>query len=197
MSEQTSSRSVGRYVVAAIPLVLFLALALIFFKQLNSGNDPNKLPSVLINKVAPDFPTEPLSGLKNDGVQLPSISRELISGRVVLVNVWASWCVPCRAEHPILTQLAEIRKDLLMVGINYKDKTENARRFLGALGNPFDAVGVDKAGRTSIDWGVYGVPETFVVDGQGVIRLKHVGPLTPRAVSESLMPAIRAAAAGG
>ena len=93
MSEQTSSRPVGKYVVAAIPLVLFLALAFIFFKQLNSGIDPNKLPSVLINKAAPNFPTEPLLGLKINGVQLPPISKKLIVNKVVLVNVWASWCV--------------------------------------------------------------------------------------------------------
>jgi cytochrome c biogenesis protein CcmG/thiol:disulfide interchange protein DsbE len=192
MSEQTSSIPVGRYLVAAIPLVLFLALAFIFFKQLNSGNDPNKLPSVLINKVAPDFPTEPLLGLKNDGAQLPSISKELISGKVVLVNVWASWCVPCRIEHPILTRLAEIRKDLLMVGINYKDKNPNALRFLGGLGNPYAAVSIDPNGSASIDWGVYGIPETFILNKSGTIIHKHVGPINEAVLVQKIMPIIDA-----
>ena len=190
MNERASRRPVSRYVVAAIPLILFLALAFIFFKQLNSGNDPNKLPSVLIDKAAPDFPTEPLLGLKNEGKQLPSISREIISGKVVLVNVWASWCVPCRTEHPILTRLAEIRKDLLMVGINYKDKNPNALRFLGSLGNPYAAVSIDPNGSASIDWGVYGIPETFILNKSGIIVHKHVGPINEAVLIQKIMPVI-------
>ena len=192
MSEQTSTTPVSKYVVAAIPLLLFLALALIFFKQLNSGVDPNKLPSVLIDKAAPDFPTQPLSGLKKDGAQLPAISRELVAGRVVLVNVWASWCVPCRAEHPFLTHLAKIRENLLMVGINYKDKNPNALRFLGGLGNPYQAVSIDPTGSASIDWGVYGIPETFILNKSGMIIHKHVGPINEAVLVKKIMPIIDA-----
>jgi len=192
MSKSTSPRPLGRYLIAAIPLVLFLALALIFFKQLNSGNDPNKLPSVLINRDAPNFPTEPLSGLKHNGAQLPAITKQMISGKVVLVNVWASWCVPCRAEHPILTRLAEVRKDLLMVGINYKDKNPNALRFLGGLGNPYAAVSIDPNGAASIDWGVYGIPETFILGKSGKIVYKHVGPISEAVLIEKIIPVIDA-----
>ena len=95
-----------------------------------------------------------------------------------MVNVWASWCAPCRIEHPLLMELAK-RTDIALFGINYKDEPENAARFLGTLGQPFAAVGMDRDGRAAVDWGVYGVPETFIVDGQGIIRYKHIGPLTP------------------
>ncbi len=192
MSEHVSKNPVGKYVVAAIPLVLFLALAFIFYKQLSSGIDPNKLPSVLINKAAPSFPTEPLLGLKNNGVQLPPISKELIANKVVLVNVWASWCVPCRNEHPVLTRLAEIRKNLLMVGINYKDKNPNALRFLGGLGNPYAAVSIDPNGSASIDWGVYGIPETFILNKSGTIVYKHVGPINEAILIQKILPIIDA-----
>ena len=115
---------------------------------------------------------------------------------MTLVNVWASWCVPCRDEHPLLTELAKDGRFRLF-GINYKDAEDNARRFLGRYGNPFDAVGVDANGRVGIDWGVYGVPETFVVDDAGRIVYKHVGPLTLQSISERLMPEIEKARDGG
>ena len=113
---------------------------------------------------------------------------------MTLVNVWASWCAPCRQEHPVLLGLTGDDR-FVLAGLNYKDRPENARRFLGELGNPFRAIGVDKSGRTAIDWGVYGVPETFLVGRDGTILYKHVGPLTPAAVAEELMPAVERALA--
>ena len=195
MSEETSPNPLRTYLIAAIPLALFLALAIIFYKQLVSGISPNDLPSVLIDLPAPDFPAEPLVGLKVDGVQVPAISKELTAGKVVVVNVWASWCVPCRQEHPVITRLAEQKKEILLVGINYKDKTLNALRFLGGLGNPYAAVSVDPKGVASIDWGVYGIPETFIVDRTGTIIYKHVGPINDALLDGKIIPIIDGALA--
>ncbi len=116
----------------------------------------------------------------------------LPGGKLTLVNVWGSWCVPCRQEHPLLMEIAEDER-IRVVGLNYKDQPENARRFLGDLGNPFAAVGADRAGRSAIEWGVYGVPETFLVDEAGKIVYKHVGPFTPDSVKNDLMPAVAGA----
>ncbi|EXU83869.1 thiol:disulfide interchange protein [Brucella melitensis 548] len=113
-------------------------------------------------------------------------------GKLTLVNVWGSWCVPCRQEHPLLMEIAKDER-IRVVGINYKDQPENARRFLGDLGNPFAAVGADRAGRSAIEWGVYGVPETFLVDQTGKIVYKHVGPFTPESVKNDLLPAVEKA----
>jgi len=166
----------GRGWFALVPLALFGALALLFVKGLG-GNDPSRVPSPLIGRPIPEFSLAPLEGLKGPDGPVPGFaSGDLKTGEVTLVNVWASWCVPCRDEHPWLAELAENRGARL-VGINYKDDPENARRFLGSLGSPFLAVGVDPNGRTGIDWGVYGVPETFVVDGKGIIRFKQIGPI--------------------
>ena len=178
-----------------VPVIVFAALAGAFYWGLTAG-DPSVIPSALLDQDAPQFELAPLEGLTRDGSDVPGLAtNDLKTGKVTVVNVWASWCVPCRAEHPMLMQLAE--DGHRMASINYKDKAEEARRFLGSLGNPFDFVGVDDTGRTAIDWGVYGVPETFVVDGNGVIRFKHVGPLTERDLREDLIPAIEAAAAAG
>lgn len=165
-----------------LPVIIFGALALVFLVRLYGG-DPSVVPSVLINKPAPDFALAPLEGLRNDSGQIPGLVRaDLVAAegdaRVSIVNVWASWCVPCRDEHPVLMELAR-DEQIRVFGINYKDRPENARRFLGALGNPYEAVGVDENGRSAIDWGVYGVPETFIVDRNGVIRHKHIGPILP------------------
>jgi cytochrome c biogenesis protein CcmG/thiol:disulfide interchange protein DsbE len=128
---------------------------------------------------------------------VPGLSTEALKGRVTLVNVWASWCAPCREEHPVLVELAK-DTSVALVGINYKDQPDNARRFLGALGNPFAAVGVDANGRAAIDWGVYGVPETFVIAPDGTIAYKHVGPLTAQSVASGpFRDAIAAAAKKG
>ncbi|MBN8533609.1 MAG: DsbE family thiol:disulfide interchange protein [Rhizobiales bacterium] len=175
-----------------VPLAIFVGLVLLFLFRLFAG-DPSKLPSALIGKPAPLLTLAAVEGLTQDGRSIPGFGpAELQSGRPVLVNVFASWCAPCHQEHPFLMELAKGGR-LTILGLNYKDKPENARRFLGRLGNPYVAVGVDPDGRNAIEWGVYGVPETFLVDGKGIIVFKHVGPLTPEIIRERLEPAIRAA----
>ncbi len=171
--------------VLFLPLAIFLALALLFFSQLGVG-DPSKLPSVLINKPVPDFALPPLEGFPGDG-----LSDEKLAEGVHVVNVWASWCGPCRQEHPFLMALGEDER-FTLAGLNYKDAAENARRFLGTLGNPYAAIGVDTKGRTTIDWGVYGVPETFIVK-DGTIVHKFVGPLSAAAMAENFGPALEKA----
>ncbi len=171
---------------AVVPVVLFAALALVFWKGLY-GN-PSELPSVLIGKPAPEFSLAPI---KDSGI--PGLaSANLRSGGVSVVNVWASWCLPCRQEQPLLLELSK-RGDIHLYGINNKDEADNARRFLGTLGQPFAAIGADENGRTTIDWGSYGVPETFVVDGKGIIRFKWIGPLSPEALGGTLSAEIEKA----
>lgn len=197
MSQDSASRAAGisarRKFFVALPLILFGALALLLYIRLYAG-DPSRLPSALIGKSVPEFSLPPLQGLTDAaGKPLPGLSSaDLKSGQVTIVNVWASWCGPCRQEHPVLEALAR-EPGIRLVGIDYKDQPDNARRFLGELGNPFSAVGVDTAGRTAIDWGVYGVPETFVIGPDGTIRFKHVGPLTPESVRTLLMPEVEKA----
>ena len=170
---------------AVIPAAIFAALALLLYLALFWG-DPSDIPTALKDKPVPDFVLPPVEGLQN----IPGFETDdLKTGVPTIVNVWASWCVPCRAEHPILMQLAA-RDDVRLVGLNYKDAPENARRFLGTLGNPFEAVGADRTGRIAIDWGVYGVPETFIVDGEGLIRFKHVGPIVPADIENVILPAL-------
>lgn len=171
-----------RVVLLLLPLAAFLALAAIFFIQLYSGRDTSFVPSALIGRPAPQTELPPI-----EGIGLPGLSSADFKGKVTLVNVWGSWCVPCREEHPLLMQIAADPR-IRLVGLNYKDKPENARRFLGELGNPFDAIGVDVNGRAAIEWGVYGVPETFLVGPDGTIRYKHVGPLTPESILSELLP---------
>lgn len=179
----------------AIPLALFAALAALFYVALYAG-DPSRLPSALIGKPVPDFALPPLEGLLADGRPVPGFgTQDLARGRVSIVNVWASWCIPCHEEHPYLVILGE-RSGAPLYGINYKDDADAARRFLGRYGNPFVAVGVDASGRTAIDWGVYGVPETFIVDGAGRIAYKHVGPIDMTIITDRLLPAIKAARPG-
>lgn len=192
---RTASRR--RVIVAALPLIIFAVLAAIFLRQLMVGGASRDIPSALIGKPVPEFRLEPLEGLSNgDGSPVPGVSSADLGGRVSIVNVWASWCAPCRAEHPLLMTLGE-RDDVRLVGINYKDKTANALRFLGQLGNPFDAVGVDPRGSAAIDWGVYGVPETFVVAADGTIAYKHVGPITPESLEAKFLPALEKTIAQG
>lgn len=174
-----------RYVLFALPLLLLVALVAIFASSMD--RDPSLVRSVLIDKPAPAFAMEAIPEL---GV--PGFDTAALKGEVTVVNVFASWCLPCRAEHPLLEAVKDVAK-VRMFGINQSDAPENARAFLAELGNPYYAVGADRDRRVSIDWGVYGVPETFVVDANGVITFKHVGPLTPQAVDDHLLPAIEKA----
>ena len=176
----------------AMPLIIFGAMTALFFVALFSG-DPSKLPSALIGKPVPEFVLPPVEGLKSGAGPVPGFTnQDLAQGKVSLVNVWASWCGPCHVEHPFLTQLAE-RGDIAMYGLNYKDSASAARRFLGRYGNPYQAVGQDDNGRIAINWGVYGVPETFIVDGSGAIVFKHVGPLDAEVIERRLLPAVEKA----
>lgn len=192
MAEQPAQRSSKRGLLFILPLLLFLGLSAIFLLQLLSGRDISVVPSALIGQPAPLSTLEPLNGTR-----LPGFEPSMFEGQVTLVNVWGSWCVPCRQEHPLLMELAQDDR-IRIAGINYKDQPENALRFLGELGNPYDAIGVDQSGRAVIDWGVYGVPETFLVGPDGTILYKHVGPITQSAVLENLLPEIdKALAAPG
>ncbi|MBA4790027.1 MAG: DsbE family thiol:disulfide interchange protein [Rhizobiales bacterium] len=172
----------------ALPVLLFAALALLFLFRLFAG-DPSRIPSALIGRPAPLVELAPLPGLAREGRPVPGLDPAALKGRVTLVNVWASWCAPCREEHPLLMALAQDPR-LRVVGINYKDAPDNARRFLGQNGLPFAAVGVDPNGRAAIDWGVYGVPESFLVAPDGTIAHKFVGPLTEASVKDTLLPLV-------
>ncbi|HWM47495.1 MAG TPA: DsbE family thiol:disulfide interchange protein [Xanthobacteraceae bacterium] len=183
-----------RRLALLIPLALFLGLAALFFFRLGAG-DPSQLPSALIGRPAPATELPAIAGLVHEGQPVPGLSPADFAGRVTVVNVWASWCVPCHDEAPLLMQLAEDRR-IKLVGINYKDQPENARRFLGRYGNPFAASGADPSGRAAIEWGVYGVPETFVIGRDGRIAFKLVGPITPDNLDNVLKPAIEKALAG-
>lgn len=176
--------------VALLPLIIFASLAGLFTWQLMSGHNAQEIPSALIGKSAPDTDLPHLDGLlQADGRPIAGLNSKDFIGQVTLVNVWASWCVPCREEHPQLLQLAQDKR-FRLVGLNYKDKPENAKDFLQSLGNPYAAVGTDQSGRAGIDWGVYGVPETFVVNAQGEITYKFVGPLSETSLHTDLMPMI-------
>jgi cytochrome c biogenesis protein CcmG/thiol:disulfide interchange protein DsbE len=179
-----------------VPLILFGALALVFAVGLFSG-DKSKVPSALIGRPAPAITLTALEGLQRDGKPVPAFGMaDLAAGRATIVNVFASWCAPCRVEHPFLVALADAPAvkagKVALVGLNYKDEAENARRFLGALGNPYSAVGVDRAGRAAIEWGVYGVPETFVIGPDGRILEKHVGALDAASAGKLLARATAA-----
>jgi cytochrome c biogenesis protein CcmG, thiol:disulfide interchange protein DsbE len=166
----------------AIPLVIFFVL--LAFLWVGLGRDPREVPSPLIGKPAPAFA---LARLHEAGARL---SNEDLKGKVWLLNVWASWCVSCRAEHPLLMQLAA-SKIVPIYGLDYKDKPDAGRAWLAQNGNPYTASAVDLDGRVGIDYGVYGVPETFLVDKQGVVRYKQIGPLTPEALREKILPLVR------
>jgi cytochrome c biogenesis protein CcmG/thiol:disulfide interchange protein DsbE len=178
----------------AAPLLIFVVIAGMFAFALTSG-DPRKLPSALIGRSVPatDFPA--LEGLVEGDRPVPGFtSADLARGKVTVVNFWSSWCTECIAEHALLKDLAS-RAGVEIFGVNYKDQTAAARRFLGRYGNPYAAVGVDGSGRNAIEWGVYGMPETFVIDGSGKIAFKHVGAISAESVEKSLIPAIEKARA--
>ena len=180
-------RSRGGYV---LPLVVVTLMSAFFLMALRSG-DPSRLPSPLIGKPVPQFSLAPIEGLAAAGGKSASgvSSADLANGEVTIVNMWASWCGPCIQEHPQLIALKQ-QHGVRLLGINYKDEPGAARRFLAKHGNPFDAIGADTNGRVAIDWGVYGVPETFIVGKDSRIFYKHVGPLTPESVRDELMPQI-------
>jgi cytochrome c biogenesis protein CcmG/thiol:disulfide interchange protein DsbE len=183
-----------RNVFVLLPLILFAGLAALFFIRLGAG-DASRIPSALIGKPAPQTNLPPLPGLvRNDGQPVPGVSNATFEGHVTLVNVWASWCVPCADEVPYLEHLSKDKR-IQLVGLNYKDGADNARRFLGRYGNPYVATGQDASGRTGIDWGVYGVPETFVVGKDGRIVYKLVGPISAENLKSVLEPQIEKALA--
>jgi cytochrome c biogenesis protein CcmG, thiol:disulfide interchange protein DsbE len=194
MSTTISEEKPKQRLFVVLPLILFLALAALFFFRLGSG-DPSRIPSALIGHPAPATNMASVPGLLAlDGKQLPGIDAAGFKGAVTLVNVWASWCVPCHDEAPLLNTLSEDKR-IRLIGINYKDQPANARRFLGRYGNPFAAAGADQNGRASMDWGVYGVPETFLVGRDGKIAYKLVGPITEANLASVLKPEIEKALA--
>ena len=164
-----------------LPLLLFGAIAAYFAVGLTK--DPSILPSALIDKPAPEFELPQLYDAK------PGFATADLGGEVKLVNVFASWCVPCKVEHPVFMRFAE-KNDTPLYGINYKDKTTDAVAWLNQLGDPYRRIGQDLSGRVGIDWGVYGVPETYIIDREGRIRYRHVGPVLPDAMEETILPLI-------
>jgi cytochrome c biogenesis protein CcmG/thiol:disulfide interchange protein DsbE len=171
-----------RRLIYILPIAAFAALAVYFYLSLSEG--PTPLPSAMIDQPVPAFA---LAGLRDQ----PGLATNEITGQVVLINFFASWCVPCRAEHPLLMNIPR-ELGVPLYGIDYKDKPEDAARFLSELGDPYSRIGADRDGRVGIDFGVYGVPETYVIDRAGRIRLRHVGPLTPADVAKEIAPLLKA-----
>lgn len=195
--EQEPPKSSGnrlRIAIALVPLVLFAVIAAgagkILYEQDVDGKDISEIPSALIGTKAPSLNLPPLQG---SGV--PALTDAAIKGKLTLVNVFASWCIPCREEHPILLALAKDER-LNVVAINYKDKTEGALNFLKELGRPYAAIGVDPKGQAAIDWGVYGIPESYLVAADGTILYKRVGPFDEKSLADGLYPAIEKALKG-
>lgn len=186
MSEETKPRRAGW--MTLLPVAAFAVLAVVFWRGLSG--DPSTLPSALVGKPAPAFALPGIKDLAVPGLATANLQK----GGVSVINVWASWCIPCREEAPLLLELAK-RPDIALYAINYKDAPEAARQFLASAGQPFAAIGADESGRVGIDWGVYGVPETYVVDGRGIIRYKWIGPLTPEALTGTLAAEIEKAKA--
>lgn len=175
-----------RRLLFLLPLIAFIALAGWFavrLGQIERGDTPDKLPSVMIDQPVPAFDLPALSAAK------PGVASADLGGQVQLVNFFASWCAPCREEHPILMALAG--QGVVIRGIDYKDQPSAALGLLAREGDPYAAIGTDEQGRTAIDFGVYGVPETYVIDRQGRIRYRQVGPITPRDLNERILPLIR------
>lgn len=170
-----------------LPLLAFIALALLLFVgvRMNSGKDNSAIPSPLLGKAAPELLLPELV--------LPESHLGIadLKGKAYVLNVWGSWCVSCRVEHPVITELAQ--SGIMVVGYNYKDSPEDAARWLARYGNPFSLVVQDRDGQAALDWGIYGAPETFVIDAAGVVRFKHIGPLTPEIVQEKILPVLQEA----
>jgi len=171
-----------RRILYLLPVVLFMALAGYFAIALRPDHDPRELPSALIDKEAPQFSLAGLNG--------PMVARDALKGGPVMINFFASWCVPCRIEHPLLMRLAE-QNHVPLYGIDYKDEPQDAQRLLAQFGDPYKAIGMDRDGRVGLDFGVYGVPETYVLDKTGHIRKRFVGPLTAQQVDNELLPLLK------
>lgn len=174
-----------RQLLYFLPAVLFLIVAIVVAWFMLSGRDPQAIPSALLNRPAPEFTLPPPQGLDT------GFGRKDLIGQVTVVNVFASWCTPCLAEHPYIMQLSKT-PGVRVFGLNYKNKDDQAVAWLDRHGNPYARVGADRDGRVAIDWGVYGVPETFVVDRTGVICLKKVGPVTPKILADEILPLVKA-----
>jgi len=183
MSAQAEQRRHRVSLLMLLPVAIFAGLGAAFFWGLFNNDD--RLPSALIGRPVPEFILPPIDG-REDG-----LASTDLAGEVSLVNVWASWCVPCRDENPLLVELAETGA-VPIHGINYKDAPGAALAFLDELGNPFTRIGADRNGRVAIDWGVYGVPETYVIDAEGRIAMKHVGPFDRQILETEIMPVVRA-----
>ena len=168
--------------LAILPPLIFVALAVMFYVGMGR-NDPDSLHSAIVGETTPSIRVSQLSDIK------PFTDADLRSDGVKLVNFWASWCAPCRVEHPALTRLSD--EGIPIYGINYKDTERDAMAFLEELGNPYAGMGADAQGRTALDWGVYGVPETYVINGEGIVVLRLAGPITERTLTERIRPAIR------
>ncbi len=172
-----------------LPLAIFALVALMFFFNITGEGEgePQTAPSALApSRQVPDFHLTPLP---DSGLEVFA-KNDLRQGKIFVVNVWASWCAPCRVEHPLLMKLTQ-RKDIFLGGIAYKDAPKDAQRFLKRFGNPYDFLGLDQTGRAALGWGIYGVPETFVVDGAGNILLHHRGPITDIALITNLLDEVR------
>jgi cytochrome c biogenesis protein CcmG, thiol:disulfide interchange protein DsbE len=182
MSVQAENRTRRFSPIMLLPLVIFAGLGEAFYWGLFNNDD--SLPSALIGRPVPEFMLPPIEG-REDG-----FASTDLTGQVSLVNVWASWCVPCRAENPLMVELAETG-EVPIYGINYKDAPDEAQAFLDELGNPFTRIGADRDGRVAFDWGVYGVPETYVIDSEGRIALKHVGPFNRQILETEILPLVR------
>lgn len=172
-----------RRLLYILPVVALVLLSALFALLLSSPRDPNEIPSPLVNRPAPVFE---LPALLDGG----TVGSNDLKGTITVLNIFASWCIPCRVEHPALMRIMRENKNVRLIGLNYKDKPEAAKAFLAELGNPFTHVAVDRDGRTAIDFGVYGVPETFIIDAKGQIRLKHTGPIHPNEYADKIVPAI-------
>jgi cytochrome c biogenesis protein CcmG/thiol:disulfide interchange protein DsbE len=176
-----------RRLLYLLPVILFMTLVGYFALALRPNYDPHELPSALIDKQAPLFA---LPGLKGEGVDSANVSLDGLKGGPVLINFFASWCVPCRVEHPLLMRLAE-HDHVPLYGIDYKDQPADATKLLARFGDPYRAVGEDRDGRVGLDFGVYGVPETYVLDSEGHIRKRFVGPLTAQQINQELLPLLK------
>jgi cytochrome c biogenesis protein CcmG/thiol:disulfide interchange protein DsbE len=179
-----------RRLLYVLPLLGCIGLGIFFFLGLDEN--PRALPSALVNKPAPVFTLDPLPGrLNSRKADFGGLSRDdLTKGHPTVINVWASWCAPCVAEHPLVDRLAR-EEDVIVHGINYRDRASAAVNWLARLGDPYAKVGFDSNGKAGIEWGVYGVPETFVVDSKGTVLFRHAGALTPEIVKTNILPLIR------